>query len=346
MNIIPGIKNVSAGTLCRLIKIDKEVELKQEEEGKEFVYIPFQELPVAQTKVITECLVSDTTDPRENAGPPAHKTRSSLSPPIIKHSKPTKIDLPVTLPISDEELIKLQEQDDTTKKLIDLWNSNKLDRKVFTMENYILRRVLIEDGILYNPTVLPELLRDCVLILAHDKQGHNGSLRVYNSIKRLHYWKGMKKQIQNHCSKCMTCAKFNSKVQEFEKKHFSSPPQPIEFISMDLIGEFIPASGKGNRYALTAVCMLTGFTFCIPIASKSATDVANAYLNHIYCAFGPSRKILTDNGTEFKNKLWTQVDKLIDTEHRVTPVYSPQCNGIKGFHKFLKLQLAKRCKVT
>ena len=38
----------------------------------------------------------------------------------------------------------------------------------------------------------------------------------------------------------------------------------MEFIAMDLIGEFHPASSKGNRYALTAVCMLTGVTFCIP----------------------------------------------------------------------------------
>ena len=28
---------------------------------------------------------------------------------------------------------------------------------------------------------------------------------------------------------------------------------------MDLIGEFHPASSKGNHYALTAICMLTGF---------------------------------------------------------------------------------------
>ena len=42
----------------------------------------------------------------------------------------------------------------------------------------------------------------------------------------------------------------------------------MEFIAMDLIGEFHPASSTGNRYALTAVCMLTGFTFCIPIKSK------------------------------------------------------------------------------
>ena len=230
-----------ADTLSRLKEIDQEVELKQEEEGKEFGFIPFQQLPEVQTEVITEYLVSDTNDLPSQSGQSVEDTRSSQSPPTIKHSEPTKTDLPVILPISDEELIKLQEQDDTTKKLIDLWNSNKLDRKVFTMENYILKRVLIKDGILYNPTVLPELLRDCVLILAHDKQGHNGALQVYNSIRRLYYWKGMKKQIQTHCSKCMTCAKFNSKVQEFERKHFYSPPQPMEFISMDLIGEFIPA---------------------------------------------------------------------------------------------------------
>ena len=72
---------------------------------------------------------------------------------------------------------------------------------------------------------------------------------------------------------------------------------------MDLIGEFHPAYSKGNRYALTAVCMLTGFTFCIPIKSKKAEDVVNTYMNNICCVFGPSKRILTDNGTEFKNKM-------------------------------------------
>ena len=112
---------------------------------------------------------------------------------------------------------------------------------------------------------------------------------------------------------------------------------------MDLIGEFHPASSKGNRFALTAVCMLTGFTFCIPIKTKKAEDVVNAYLNHICCTFRPSRKILTDNGTEFKNKLWTEVYEKLQTEHKVTPIYSPQCNGrIEGFHRFLKSCIAKQ----
>ena len=104
-----------------------------------------------------------------------------------------------------------------------------------------------------------------------------------------------------------------------------------------------PPPSKGNRYALRAVCMLTGFTFCIPIKSKKAEDVMKAYTDNICCVFGPSKKILTDNGTEFKNKLWMDVFKRMHTEHRTSPIYSPQCNGrIKGFHKFLKATIGKQ----
>ena len=117
----------------------------------------------------------------------------------------------------------------------------------------------------------------------------------------------------------------------------------MEFIAMDLIGEFHPASSKDNRYTLTAICMLTGFTFCIPLKSKCAEDVIKAYINHICCPFGPSRKILTDNGTKLKNKLWTEVFDKLKTEQKFTPIYSPQCNGrIEGFHKFLKATIAKQ----
>ena len=137
--------------------------------------------------------------------------------------------------------------------------------------------------------------------------------------------------------------KHNVKVQQLKNEHFKVPPQPMEFITMDLIGEFHPPSSKGNRYALTAVCMLTGFTFCIPIKSKKAEDVVKAYMDNICCAFGPSKRILMDNGTEFKNKMWTEVFKRLRTEHRTSPIYSPQCNGrIEGFHKFLKATIGKQ----
>ena len=68
-----------------------------------------------------------------------------------------------------------------------------------------------------------------------------------------------------------------------------------------------------------------------------------AYIDHICCTFGPSRKILTDNDTKFKNKLWTEVFEKLRIEQKFTPIYSPQCNGrIEGFHKFLKATIAKQ----
>ena len=35
------------------------------------------------------------------------------------------------------------------------------------------------------PIVVPDILKDCLLILAHDKQGHNSFRRTYTSLKEL-----------------------------------------------------------------------------------------------------------------------------------------------------------------
>ena len=133
------------------------------------------------------------------------------------------------------------------------------------------------------------------------------------------------------------------KKTQFQKQIFEPGVQPMEFVCIDLIGEFHPPSSKGNRYALTAVCMLTGFTFCIPIKNKSAEEVMTAWRNHISFPFGVCRKLLTDNGTEFKNDLFNTVAEQLGVERKIyTPPYRPQSNGcIEGFHNFLKACLSK-----
>ena len=124
---------------------------------------------------------------------------------------------------------------------------------------------------------------------------------------------------------------------------FEIPKAPMDFISMDLIGEFYPPSTRGNRYALTIICMLTGWVWCVPIPDKTVNAVLKVYLKHVHHVFGPSRKILSDNGTEFKNDLFDRVAKELGVEHKVySPPYHSQSNGrIEGFHLFLKACMAK-----
>ena len=52
----------------------------------------------------------------------------------------------------------------------------------------------------------------------------------------------MKRDIQQHYRRCQLCAKHNIAKVKFKKTHFKGARQPMQFISMDLIGEFYPPS--------------------------------------------------------------------------------------------------------
>ena len=98
-----------------------------------------------------------------------------------------------------------------------------------------------------------------------------------------------------------------------------------------------------HRYALTVIYMLTGYVFCIPFKTKTATEVIQVYIDHVYAQFGRSRKILSDNGTELKNQLFEGIAQELGVQYRkYTAPYDPSSNGkIEDFHNFLKACLSK-----
>ena len=71
---------------------------------------------------------------------------------------------------------------------------------------------------------------------------------------------------------------------------------PMTVLAMDTIGH-LPIPFKGNRWALTVICLHTSY--------MSAENVVQAYLSGILILTkkGGSVAILSDNGTEFKNKV-------------------------------------------
>ena len=119
---------------------------------------------------------------------------------------------------------------------------------------------------------------------------------------------GTKTKCSKACTKVLLLSmKKLEQVVKYATLHFDVAYFPMQFISMDLIGEFHPPTSKGKRYALTIICMLTGYVFCVPLKTKTAEEVLQAYIDNVYPKFGSSLKILSDNGTEFKNKIFKQV---------------------------------------
>ena len=214
-------------------------------------------------------------------------------------------------------------------------------QKIFIKEEGVLYRLWIEDGRTFKCILVPQVLQDFMIILAHDYSGHNGARRTYNCLKRQYYWQEYEK-IFRHCKKCKECVLQNQGQPEKCFGHFDSPDLPMEFICMDLVGPLHLPNSRGNKYVLTVIDMLTGFTIAVPIKNKNAETICEAYRDNIYCVFSGSSRMLTNNGSEFKNKEMQEVCDTLGLKHIFSPVYTPQSNGhLEGWHRFFKACIAK-----
>ena len=322
---IKGSNNILADTLSHLIAIDPDTPTTPEEPGYEFGYAIFEEVQT-KTYEVNEVIVGTNKE-------------------IIKNDPELQNSLQcIENPIAPQRLKKLQQQDTNIETLKRKLQNNRLDKEYYSLdENELLMRKVIDGGHEFCTIYLPSVLIFQVLQTAHDDLGHNGFPRTYAALKRVFFWKGMKEDIRKHCKTCATCQLHKLENVKFERKIFKPSLQPMDFICMDLIGKFHPLTSCGHHYALTAVCMLTGFTWCVPLKTKTVKEVTKAYMDHIYSNFGGSIKILTDNGTEFKNKLFKEVIEKLGMEFSIhSPPYRPQSNGkIEGFHRFLKMCIGK-----
>ena len=76
--------------------------------------------------------------------------------------------------------------------------------------------------------------------------------------------------------------------------------------------------------------------------SKSADDVIHAYVETILPQIGPSRFILRDNGTEFKNDTMSNVLNRLNKEHKFTTEYFPRRNSrLENSQALLKRLISK-----
>ena len=319
---IKEIKNTLADTLSRLIDINLQVKQESESEGYEFGYYTFDTLPMLEVSNV---------ETAQNTSEHVHDN-NAINNDLWE------------LPINNNMLSQLQQKDMFCNNILtQIEKGNIKEGQLYTIKYRLLKRYVIDSDNMYETTVMPRALIAQILWMAHDNLGHNGTHRMYTLLKKLYYWKGLKPSVAKDIRMCYQYQRRNKQVVKYAMLHFDVATFPMQFISMDLIGEFHPLTTKKNRYALTVICMLTGYIFCIPLRTKTIEEVIQAYIDNIYSKFGGSIKILSDNGTEFKNKISEHVAKELGVVHkRYTPPYHPTSNGgIEGFHAFLKACIAK-----
>ena len=221
---IKGSNNILADTLSCLITIDPDTPTTPEGQGYEFGYAIFEEFPKVKTKTyeVNEVIVG-------------------MNKEIINDLELQESLQCIENPIAPQRLKKLQQQDANIETLKRKLQHNKLDKEYYSLdENEPLTRNVIDGGHEFCAIHLPSILTFQVLQAAHDDLGHNGFPRTYAALKRVFYWKGMKEDIRKHCKTCATCQLHKLENVKFKRKIFKPSLQPMDFIYMDLIGEFHP----------------------------------------------------------------------------------------------------------
>ena len=242
-----------------MIDIDLQIQSEPEPEGYELGYYTFNLLPALEvTNVETTKKKSAETQDQDD--------KDSWK-----------------LPISNDTLSKLQQKDDFCKNIFSqIEKGNLIERQLYLIRNNILKRYIIDGDHTYETIVIPRTLTPQILQMAHDELGHNGTHRTYILLKRLHHWKGLKPSVEKHIKMCYQCKRRNRQVVKYATLHFDIATFPMQFISMDLAGEFHLPTSRKHRYALTVICMLTGYVFCVPLKTKTAEEVNQADIDNVY----------------------------------------------------------------
>ena len=102
---------------------------------------------------------------------------------------------------------------------------------------------------------------------------------------------------------------------------------PWYHLGIDFVGPFHTPSKQENRYILTIADYFSKFVQAIPCRTKEANMcIDNDYVRDLllFMKFGISKVITTDQGSEFNNKLDSELMTHLNVDHHLTTPYHPQ----------------------
>ena len=102
----------------------------------------------------------------------------------------------------------------------------------------------------------------------------------------------------------------------------------------------LPITSKGKQMGFDSTMSSHILHVCNSDEGKSAENVVQSYLSGILAHKGSSVAILSDNGTEFKNKVINEACDQLGIKRLFSNPFYPQGNAkVENVHNFLKWTL-------
>lgn len=175
--------------------------------------------------------------------------------------------------------------------------------------------------------VPPDVLKSMILKYYHSEVGaHLGVYKTIHKIRKEYFWDGMNKDISNYVKKCNICALSKPARDSHVGKLISDvPTTPMNKLYIDYSGPY-PRSRSGNTMLLICVDSFSKYVWMFPMRRALASTTVNILENSVFKDFGTVLNLVSDNGPQFRSRLFKNMCFKRGINHITTTEYHPQSN--------------------
>ncbi|KAA0047116.1 reverse transcriptase [Cucumis melo var. makuwa] len=158
---------------------------------------------------------------------------------------------------------------------------------------------------------------------------HPDSTKMYQDLKRVYWWRNMKREVAKFVSKCLVCQQVKAPRQKPAGllQPLSVPEWKWENVSMDfIIG--LPRTLRGFTVIWVVVDILTKSAhFVLGKSTYAASKWAQLYMSEIVRLHGVPVSIVSDRDAGFTSKFWKGLQTAMSTRLDFSTTFHPQTNG-------------------
>ncbi|GKE49592.1 putative reverse transcriptase domain-containing protein, partial [Tanacetum coccineum] len=156
-----------------------------------------------------------------------------------------------------------------------------------------------------------------------------GADKMYHDLRDLYWWPGMKRDVAEYISRCLTCSKIKAEHQKPSGllQQPEIPEWKWEKITMDLVTK-LPRSSSGYDAIWVIVDRLTKSAHFLPICEDYKTEkLARTYINEIIAKHGVPVSIISDCDGRFASHLWQALQEALGTKLHMSTAYHLETDG-------------------